>query len=183
MKLYFTPKTLKKIIKLLLLFILISIIIFYTKTLNVQAKTIDVSPSVGSSSYSVRYSKGFLSTPNQVYTNSNNLVPSGVSTPLYPLEYSTPIYSDAIYQMFATYSNIYVKSILHIRFYYNILNEEFFNPFPGIYSTNFHESSSGRTHGGGGVSFAPDTSGDKDIYDESKFWKFKYSSLWHEQKA
>lgn len=174
MKLYFTPQTLKKIIKLLLLFILISIIIFYSKTLNVQAKTIDIVDNIGST-YDVNYSTSFGGSIKHTYSSDRRLFPSGLPyNYIYPLSYYRSFKSSDAFDMFATYSDIYVKTILHFRFYYDILNENYFNPFPGIYSTDFHESSSDRSHGGGGVSFSPDTSGDENIYDESKFWKFKF---------
>lgn len=70
MKLYFTPKILKKIIKLLLLFILISIIIFYSKTINVQAKE-----------FSYTYSSTqfyFRNQNNKSYAGSGNLLDSNV---------------------------------------------------------------------------------------------------------
>ncbi len=73
----------------------------------------------------------------------------------------------------------YVNIVLHFRLYYDIRNENYWNPYRELYNnmiggSSVSEGSSGSSHGGSGVSFDPETSGDHSISGEEKFYRLSF---------
>ena len=147
MKLYFTPKTLKKIIKLLLLFIFACIII-YAKNgmINVSALTtsnIDKELSNINVSFSKRGSMGISNGSSNL---NQPLIFSSASTEFNQLySFDTYIYFsnlETIEEYRLSGSNVHFYITYHFKYYYNLFNTDYFNPIIDFYIFSYPFSES-----------------------------------------